>query len=596
LQVQVKLENGEKLMSETEKWTVDLKLPEKKLTREDVLFKVTLSTFCSDARSERLGMKPSYKGVFTRKLVHDGKTTEVMVDTTETLLPDTVKVLERLTKKYSIVDNKTVSATEWKQRARLFQHCSKEQLTQIHERIWNSIERLKELEAFLEVYRAHDYLHANLPLIQLESLEEAGKHWLTGMLLLHKAHFSYYAAQEACDKNVYTEIDKTDQHRRYGLAVNGVFEYTNLPCTWNDESVKTWRMLDEPTTTEKARLLDQREEREKQCHLLRPLLVSLIREGHSNDVIKQKLEALKKPRLLVSDLMMETDFQRFKGAGNPTKVTVTLSSPKEQVSRADIQKLIGRFDADVTALFPAGLSDQEIFDRVTHQLGDLDRDGTQGRVYQVFLIKDQDMLRGRIRNLRRLFDTQTSAPTAAKERGDSLDMRSTLDLYPPETMTLQQDFTETVTFGHAAGLTTAWLTRTIQSLADSQGRSKYWTLNDMHDAADKLEQAINSIQTSFNTNREAVIRWIQQKFTARVHYLIVDQGLTTQETFTALTTGLMAAPKYAWLLTGPNSDLYVDIINQVYVATLKKPEPMKQEPWNTPHVFNKEEVEGTHKP
>jgi hypothetical protein len=250
---------------------------------------------------------------------------------------------------------------------------------------------------------------------------------------------------------------------------------------------------------------------------------------------------------------------------------------------------------DVTALFPAGLSDQEIFDRVTHQLGDFDRDGTNGRVYQVFLIKDQDMLRGRIRNLRKLFDTQTSAPTEARHHG-YLDQHWTPDLYPPETMTLQQDFTETVTFGHAAGLTTAWLTRTIQSLADSQGRSKYWTLNDMHDVTDKLEQAINSIQTSFNTNKEAAVRRIQQKFTARVHYLIVDQGLTTQETFTALTTGQMAAPKYAFLLTGPNSDQYIDIINKVYVATLKKPEPEKQEPWNTPHVFNKEEVEGTHKP
>jgi len=580
-------------MSETEKWMIELRLPsKKKLTREDLLFKVAVLTYCIDRRQENHGRDPLYAPLFMKKVTHDGKTTSVIVDVGEELEPDTVKVLERL-KKYTFVDGRTVSEAEWKARASLFQDCILEHLLQIYETQNDIIYGLKEYDALMEVYNAHDYLNAHLPRTEIGSLEEAGKHWLDGMLLLKNGGFSYYASQEACDKAAFTKIDKTDMYRRYGLNVKGSLKYTNLPATWDDPSIKTWRLLDEPVTEEKTRLIQEREERMKQRETLKPYLVSQIRQGHSNSEIEQQLQSEKKSRMLIGDLMLDTDLLRLQGVDKhkPPKVEVTVDGQKtlEQMTQNERDKLISRFDKDVTALFPAGLSDQEIYDRVTQKLGNLDRDGTNGPLYQVFMLNDSDLLRGRIRLLRKTFDTPKQAPTETKPH-ELLDQHFEPDLYPPENLTLEQDFTETVTFGLAAGYTVDWLTRTIQRLHDSQGRSKYWTLNDMHDVTIKLEQAMQTIQTDFNKNKEANISRVEQKFEARIRYLIIDQHLTTIDAYAALTTGIMSSPKYQFLVDGPKANQYRDIINKVYKAYLDT-----LPPWNTARLFYKDQVFGTHK-
>jgi hypothetical protein len=232
----------------------------------------------------------------------------------------------------------------------MFQHVSVKDLPRIKEGMLQVIERLKHVEDVQEINKAYDYVKTNIPELKPGTPEEESKNWLDTMLALKEAGFSFYAAREAADLFALGK----DVHFYSGQSE---LKHTHLPSTWNNEAIKDWRAMDQDRTQEKE-----------------------AREAKSQEETKQR----------------KADITRAK----PPKIQVVMTSAKErQPTPPDLDNLTKQFDQEVWQLLPHGLTDQEIYDRVTGHSG-----------YDALIAAGSDLLKGRIRNLRKLYNDQTQKP------------------------------------------------------------------------------------------------------------------------------------------------------------------------------------------
>jgi hypothetical protein len=279
---------------------------------EQLLRSIAILGYCLDRRLEQQGQEPVYESVFKRAhgKTSEGKPITIIVESGgDPLLEPAAKVAEELSKQF----RQHASPVEWRARTRMFQHVSVKDLQDIKEGMLQTIERLKHAEDLQEINSAFNYVKTNMPELKLGTLEEESKNWLDVMLTLKEAGFSFYAAKEAA--NIFTLGE----------------EHTSLPSTWNDDSLKTWRLMDQTRTQEKEAREAESQKEKKQRKTIEPFLTGLIREGKTNMEIETILNQQKKPRQLISALMQDVTYLRHSGVtqAKPPKIQVVMSSAKD---------------------------------------------------------------------------------------------------------------------------------------------------------------------------------------------------------------------------------------------------------------------------
>ena len=297
-------------------------------TYSEVLRSVAILGLIIDRRFEQLGMAPVYEAGFKKKVQAAGRTRTVIVDIGKELLEPAAKVAADLSVKYP----QHASPTEWKCRVGMYQNRSVKYLQDMREDMQSLIERLKHCESREEITRARKYLDENLPSTATHGLEERSKRWLDAMLLLRNADFTFYAAREAADHAAFF-IDKRNKFGRYTYWEPYVEheQNINLPTTWDNPTVKAWREMEKESTKERDAMDTESEENDRQHEALKPMLTNFIKQGMTNQQIQATLEAQKKPRQFIRDLMFDVIYLRFTGVEKhkPPKIEVIMSPAKE---------------------------------------------------------------------------------------------------------------------------------------------------------------------------------------------------------------------------------------------------------------------------
>jgi hypothetical protein len=298
---------------------------------EQVLRSIAILGYCLDRRLEQHGFEPAYESVFKRAhgKTSEGKPISIIVETGgNPLLAPAAKVAEELSKQFP----QYCSPVEWRARARMFQHVSVKDLQDIKEGMLQTIERLKHVEDLQEINRAYDYVRTNMPELKLGTLEEESKNWFDVMLALKDAGFSFYAAREAADLFALgKDLSNPDQPVQF-YSDKGELKHTNLPTTWNNESMSIWRQMDMDRTCEKTAREAVCQEEKKQRKKIEPFLAALIREGKTDMEIERALVQQKKPRQLISAFMQDVRYlRRTITRAKPPKIEVIISTKKPPI-------------------------------------------------------------------------------------------------------------------------------------------------------------------------------------------------------------------------------------------------------------------------